>query len=89
MSHKLYLMADQQLTNKLLPHRYRLRELEDAKKNNGDAVEELFLATLSRLPTVREKAAAVKYVAGKKDRWKAFSDVLWALINTTEFVFNH
>ena len=89
VSHKLYLMADQQLTNKLLPHRYRLRELEDARKSNPEVVEELFLATLSRLPTAREKAAAVQYVAGKKDRWKAFSGVLWALINTTEFVFNH
>ena len=89
VSHKLYLMADPNLQNKLQPKGNRLRALLAAKNDDGDAVEELFLTTLSRLPTKTEKEQAMKFVTDKKDRSKAFSDVLWALINTTEFIFNH
>jgi hypothetical protein len=59
------------------------------KKDPGEAVEELFLAALSRPPTTAEKDRAVKYVTDRKNSAAAYSDVLWALINTTEFVFNH
>jgi hypothetical protein len=55
-------------------------------------VEVLFLSTLSRMPTDEEHAKLVPYVesgGATKDRRKALGDVLWALLNSAEFVLNH
>jgi hypothetical protein len=83
----LFLMSDPALLKKLTAG--RLAKLLAEKRPDGEVVEELFLATLSRFPDEREKAAALAHLAGKKDRTKAFADVLWALINTREFILNH
>jgi hypothetical protein len=55
-------------------------------------VEQLFMITLSRLPTEAESARMVAYVdkGGRTgDRKKAFEDVFWALLNCGEFMLNH
>ena len=52
-------------------------------------VESLYLAALGRKPSEDELAPVVKYVEGESDVKKALADVLWALINTTEFNTNH
>jgi hypothetical protein len=83
----LFLMTDPALLQKLTAG--RLAGLLTEKGADGEVVEELFLATLSRFPDGREKVAALAHVTGKKDRGRAFADVLWALINTREFILNH
>jgi hypothetical protein len=44
---------------------------------------------LSRYPDDREKRSALEHVNGKPDRQGAFVDMLWALINTREFILKH
>src|SRR5262245_50334488 len=51
-------------------------------------VEELYLAVLSRKPRAEEAERLVKFVEGG-DRKQRLRDVLWALLNSTEFVVNH
>ena len=51
--------------------------------------EGLFLATLTRLPTDRERRAFDEYRQSVTERRAAFTDTLWALINTREFILNH
>ena len=62
-----------------------------ANKNMTEeaVIEELFLAALSRYPTEKEKAKALDYVGSKDARQLAYADILWALVNTAEFIFNH
>lgn len=86
----LFRMTDPTVAAKLTQSR-RLAALVKAKATDEQAVEELFLGTLSRLPTEKEKSEAVKYLtdAGSKGRPQAMQDVLWALINTREFILNH
>jgi hypothetical protein len=55
----------------------------------GEIVDELYLATLSRSPRPDETASAVAYVETAPDKAAALQDVLWTLINTREFMFNH
>jgi hypothetical protein len=55
-------------------------------------VEALFLSALARKPTQDEAEKFTSYVdrggpSGDKD--KALADVLWVLLNSTEFLFNH
>jgi hypothetical protein len=89
---KLYLMADQSLLAKLKAPQNRLTRLLKDHADDDKALGELFLATLSRMPTERDRAvfAAHKEKKGPKaNRRDVFTDVLWALVNTSEFIFNH
>lgn len=59
---------------------------------NERRVEVLFLSTLSRMPSEDERRKFVEYVDNggtSEDSRQALSDVLWALLNSAEFVLNH
>jgi len=51
-------------------------------------IEELYLVTLSRKPR-REETVRLGEFAAHKDTKQALHDILWALLNSTEFVLNH
>ncbi|MDA1051715.1 MAG: DUF1549 domain-containing protein [Planctomycetota bacterium] len=59
-----------------------LRENSD----NEDALVELYLKTLSRGPTKYEIQTCESYIRDVRDRNEAFEDILWSLINSTEFL---
>jgi hypothetical protein len=86
---KLYLMADPSILQKVQAPQGRIARLLAAEKDDNTVLDELFLASVSRLPTAKERAWFADYMAQAKDRRSAFVDTLWALINTNEFVFNH
>jgi hypothetical protein len=54
-----------------------------------EVLNELYLATLSRLPAPGETKAALEHVTKAGDKRKAWEDVHWALINSKEFLFRH
>lgn len=56
-----------------------------------EKIEALFLATVSRKPTSRESTVLIKHVTADGDAAvkKRLGDVLWVLLNTTEFRWNH
>lgn len=83
----LFLMTDPGLLKKI--ETGRLKTLLGAKLTDAEVVEELFLATLSRLPEESERKAALDAVRRAADRRAGFVDVLWALVNTREFILNH
>jgi hypothetical protein len=83
----LFLMTDPGLLKKLTGG--RLAKLLAAKASDARIVDELFLATLSRLPDAGERAAALERVSAAPDREAGLTDVLWALVNTREFILNH
>ena len=59
----------------------------DPPLSNGEVVDELFLAYLSRLPAPAEKILAVNQLAEHHDQ--GIEDLAWNLINKTEFVYNY
>jgi hypothetical protein len=83
----LFLMTDRGLLAKLKSGRVARLAASDAC--NAEAVDELFLATLSRPPSQDEARAALSHLKSIPDRVQGFADLLWALINTREFVLNH
>ena len=58
----------------------------DPPPSNEAVVAELFLATLGRLPVDKEKALAVAQL--QQYRESGAEDLLWSLLNRTEFLFN-
>src|SRR5258708_24962100 len=67
----------------------RLAKLLSGKKSDDEVIEELFLATLSRLPTEANKSAVRKTLTPGDRRDEVFRDLFWALVNAKEFAFNH
>lgn len=59
-------------------------------KDRKEQIEESVWATLSRSPTAEEYALFDSYLEKRKDRPAAgLQQLLWALINSAEFRFNH
>jgi hypothetical protein len=83
----LFLMSDSRLLAKI--ETGRLKTLLEEKRPDEAVVEEVFLATLSRFPDEQERKAAAEHVAATADKIKAYVDVVWALLNTREFILNH
>jgi hypothetical protein len=83
----LFLMTDAALLDKLRSG--RLKDLAGSDRCDEEKIQELFLATLSRLPDDDEERAALDQLRTWPDRSSGLADVLWALINTREFVLNH
>lgn len=54
-----------------------------------EAVRETYLRTLSREPKKDELDKAIAYVQSSEDQLNGVRDLLWALLNTKEFIVNH
>lgn len=74
-----------------LSHRHGLaRKLAATPKSNDELVDEVYLTTLNRFPTAEEKALmATAFESTGPNRHQAVEDVLWAVLNTKEFLYNH
>lgn len=55
-------------------------------KNNRAALDALYLRVLSREPTLKEVQTCGRYIDKVGNRKEAFEDILWSLINSTEFI---
>jgi hypothetical protein len=86
---KLFLMTDKGLLDKFNAPEGRLSQLLQSELTDEQILEELFLATLTRFPTQRDRELFAAYRERQQDRRAAFTDTLWALINTREFILNH
>ncbi len=64
----------------------RVGKLLKAGKSNGEIIDELFLASLSRLPNDRERSWLVTRIENARDRREVVEDLLWALLNSKEFL---
>lgn len=66
-----------------------LREILAGTSPPGELVQQAYLKVLSRRPTARERDRALKHLAGAANRADGFRDLLWALLNTREFITSH
>jgi hypothetical protein len=68
----------------------RVSQLAADIRPHEERVRDLYLAAYSRVPTKEELAAVLAHIEKKKDDLQtAYADVLWALLNTKEFQYNH
>ncbi|HEV3385651.1 MAG TPA: DUF1549 domain-containing protein [Gemmata sp.] len=90
VSQVLNLLNSPDIQAKLTHEGGTIARLVREQKDDGKLVEELYLTFFSRMPTAREKDVGVKhlqkYVANRR---AASEDLAWAMLNSTEFLFNH
>jgi hypothetical protein len=89
----LYLMNGKFMEEVTDPQRNRtLGTIIESRGTTGRRLDELYMVTLARKPTPEERARLVKYVeegGPSHDSKKAYADVFWALLNSSEFFLNH
>ncbi len=64
-----------------------IREL--LSQDDHEVVSQLYLRFLSRKPNAREIEFAVAHLKNSPTREGAFDDLVWALVNSREFITNH
>jgi len=64
----------------------RLGLLLRSGRKDQEILTELYLAALCRYPTAEEQHRLLRYVGQAPDRRAAWEDVLWAIINSKEFL---
>ncbi len=67
----------------------RLKELLADKRPDREKVRDLYLVALAREPTREETEVLLAHLKKKSDPQAAYEDLLWAILNTKEFLFNH
>ena len=86
LAQALTLITGELLNKNLTEPKNRIGKLLDAKASPSQIIDELYLATQSRLPTVAERDAFVLRVEQASDVRAALEDILWALVNSKEFL---
>jgi hypothetical protein len=83
----LHLMNSPEIAAKVRSRTGTARKLADSEKKPEAIIDELFLAALSRRPLDAER---MKLLEAFKDvdRRTAVEDVLWAILNSKEFLYN-
>ncbi len=83
----LHLMNAPALHAKVTSDAGRAARLAKSDRTESEVIEELYLAIYARLPSAAEKANAEQFLAANKNRRQALEDLMWAMLNTPEFVF--
>jgi hypothetical protein len=100
LAQSLHLLNSQDVLAKLAADTGRPAKLvADKSRCDDDKLRDLYLMTFSREPTADELSVARHYltreVRGKDGKMQpvskleAYEDIVWALLNTTEVLFNH
>ncbi|MEK6259523.1 MAG: DUF1553 domain-containing protein [Planctomycetota bacterium] len=89
LSQALHLANSTALHEKIVAPTGRLSERLKANRTDDEIIEELYLTALARRPTDHERQSVREALTGGGSRDEAWQDVLWALLNCSEFVFNH
>jgi len=101
LAQSLHLMNAPDVKAKLTAANGRAEQLTKAEMPEPKRIRELYLATYSREPTADEvkiaethllkprNDAAGKPLDSQRAKRNGYEDLLWALMNTKEFLFNH
>jgi hypothetical protein len=89
LAQALHTLNGDTLTAKLRDPKGRIARLLKEQKPHEQIVEELYLAALSRFPTEQELAASRELKEEAASPAEFYQDLLWALLNSKEFLFVH
>lgn len=91
LAQSLHLINSTDILGKLTGNDGRAFRLANEKERDvKQKISELYLVAFSREPTVEETALIETYlVAHAENVAGAYEDLIWSLLNTKEFLFNH
>lgn len=87
---RLYLLNSTDVQRKIENSPRLNRLLREARRSPDRLVRSIYLGVLSRYPSADELAAAKAYAgSGGLNPKQAMADLVWALVNTKEFLYRH
>ncbi len=89
LTQALELVNSAEIQRKLIEKTGYAQRLAASDKSHADLATEMFLRVLARRPRPEELKAAVDFLAAEPDRAEACRSLLWSLLATNEFLFNH
>jgi hypothetical protein len=82
----LLLMNNPQINQRILARGTNLlARILSAYPQDEDALRMVYLRALARRPTEREMGHCLQYISRTRNRAEAYEDILWSLLNSTEF----
>jgi hypothetical protein len=86
----MHMLAGSTYTAKITADGGRLTQLIKHGASNEKILEEFYLAALTRLPTSEEKTDLLAFLAkGSLPRQEKLARLVWAVISSREFAYNH
>ncbi|MEX2140707.1 MAG: DUF1549 domain-containing protein [Pirellulales bacterium] len=90
LAQSLHLLNSSDVQNKLTNGSGRAAQLSaDKNLSHPQKIEQVYLQAFGRRPDSVELGAAQAYIEKVKNDKQAYEDILWAIVNTKEFLFNH
>lgn len=89
LTQALELVNSPEIQRKLMAKTGYAQQLAASDESPQNVASDLFIRVLSRPPTAEESKAATDFLASETDRVEACRSLLWALLATNEFLFNH
>ncbi|MFO0895804.1 MAG: DUF1553 domain-containing protein [Pirellulales bacterium] len=90
LAQSLHLLNSDEVQNKLSSGSGRAAVLaQDKNRPAADKIRELYQYAYGRVPTADEQTVATAHVEKAAGGQQAYEDIVWALVNTKEFLFNH
>jgi Protein of unknown function (DUF1553)/Protein of unknown function (DUF1549)/Bacterial Ig-like domain (group 2) len=90
LAQSLHLLNSKEIQAKLTSDAGRAASMAASSQPIPELINELYLAAFSRPATTLEIETTTKYLADRSDKKRqAYEDIVWAIINSKEFLFNH
>lgn len=90
LAQSLHLLNSEEMQKKLTTDNGRAAAFAADKTRTVEAkIRELYKLALSREPGDQEMKSALGYVGERHNQREPWEDLIWALVNSKEFLFNH
>ncbi len=85
----LLLANSDEMEGKITAAQGRLAKLTKLNLSQNDLISELYLSSFSRLPTTLELLRTNEFISKSNNKQQSLEDLLWVILNSKEFMFNH
>ena len=89
LAQALELVNSSEIQRKLSHEDGYVARLVRNQKSHSDNLADIFLRVFARLPSSAEKETAEEFLKSETDRGEGYRSLVWSLLATNEFLFNH
>ena len=89
LAQSLHFTNSKELIAKLADPQALPQTISPTGESAESKIQEIYQRAFSRLPNEQELSSSLAYLSQKENQQEAYQDLVWALLNCKEFLFNH